>query len=169
MPLLRPTYVFHRASAITPQFLQAQGIKGLILDVDNTLTAHGSQELPCDIARWLEEMRAAGIKMTIASNNFKKRVEPFARKLALPFASFCCKPSPLGLARACRTMGVHRSEAALVGDQIFTDAMGANLYGIPVLLVEPMQDDQTWSIRLKRKLEGPVLKRYYRKGGKLWP
>ena len=81
--------------------------------------------------------------------------------------AFCCKPSPTGLARARRRLGVKKEELALVGDQIFTDSVGANLYGIRMLLVQPMYRDIKWNIRLKRHLEKPFLKRYYAKGGKL--
>ena len=95
------------------------------------------------------------------------RVAPFAKRVGLEYQAFCCKPSPFGLRRARRAMGVSRREVALVGDQIFTDALGANLYGIPVLLVQPMRQDTKATIRLKRALEKPVLARYYKKGGRV--
>lgn len=167
MPIFAPTVIFKRASAITPDYLKAHGITALVLDVDNTLTGHGSQELPEDIAAWLETMRKKGIQMMIASNNMPKRVAPFAEKISLPFRAFCCKPSPFGLMRARKAFDTEKKNMALVGDQIFTDAIGANLYGIPMLLVQPMYEDTKPTIRLKRWLEKPFLKRYYRKGGKL--
>lgn len=168
MPLLMPTVIFRRASAITPEYLRALGIKALMLDVDNTLTAHGSQELPEDIAAWIDVMRASGFQMAIASNNFKRRIAPFALRLGLPFAAFCCKPAPWGFAAARKTLGVSKNEMALVGDQIYTDALGANLYGIRVLLVQPMCEDNKLTICAKRILEKPVLARYYSRGGKLF-
>ena len=57
---------------------------------------------------------------------------------------------------------------ALVGDQIFTDVLAAKLYGIPVLMVQPLAPDIKWNIRLKRHLEKPFLAAYYKKGGKLY-
>lgn len=167
MALFAPTVIFRGVDAITPEYLQKNGIRALILDVDNTLTGHGSQELPPQVAAWLEQMKKAGVGLMIASNNFEGRVAPFAARLGLGHCSFCCKPSPFGLARARRALGVEKEEIALVGDQIFTDALGANLYGIRVLLVQPMYADTKWTIRLKRRLETPVLDRYYRRGGKL--
>ena len=83
MPLFTPTIVFERITCITPEFLGARGLRALILDVDNTLTAHGSQELPPDVAAWLDTMRAAGVKLTIASNNMPGRVAPFAKRVEL--------------------------------------------------------------------------------------
>ena len=92
MPLFTPTIVFERITCITPEFLGARGLRALILDVDNTLTAHGSQELPPDVATWLDTMRAAGVKLTIASNNMPGRVAPFAKRVGLEYQAFCCKP-----------------------------------------------------------------------------
>ncbi|MEG0768840.1 MAG: YqeG family HAD IIIA-type phosphatase [Ruthenibacterium sp.] len=167
MPILAPKVIFRRAHDITPEYLDAHHIKALILDVDNTLTGHGSQKLSDEIEEWLAEMRAAGIAMMIVSNNMPRRVALFAQQIDLPFRAFSCKPSPIGLAAARRAFGVKKSEIALVGDQIFTDVLGANLYGIPMLLVQPMYADYKPTIRLKRWLEKPVLARYYKRGGKL--
>ena len=74
---------------------------------------------------------------------------------------------PGGFQRGAERLGVPLSQTAVVGDQIFTDALGANLYGIPVLLVQPMRQDTKATIRLKRALEKPVLARYYKKGGRV--
>ena len=165
MRLFAPTALFRRVTDITPEYLHGHGIRALILDVDNTLTAHGSQELPPDVDAWLQQMRGEGIRLMIASNNMPKRVAPFAKRVGLDYQAFCCKPSPLGLYRARRAMGVPRRAVALVGDQIFTDSLGANLYGISMLLVQPMHEDTTLTIRLKRRLEKPILARYDKKGG----
>ena len=165
MPLFAPTALFRRVTYITPEYLRAHGIRALILDVDNTLTAHGSQELAPEVEAWLGQMRAAGVRLVIASNNMPRRVAPFAKRVGLDYQAFCCKPSPFGLRRARRSMGVPRGAVALVGDQIFTDSLGANLYGIPMLMVEPMAEDIKPTIRLKRMLEKPILARYDKKGG----
>ena len=164
---ITPCYLFRDASRITPEFLRSQGITALLLDVDNTLTAHGSQELPGHIRSWLAQMQQAGIQLAIASNNTHNRVEPSAQKLGLPYQAMCCKPLPWGLAKASKQLGVSRSQLAIVGDQLFTDRLAAALYGIRALVVLPMTEDTHKGIRFKRKLEQPFLNRYYRKGGKL--
>lgn len=165
MPLFLPTAIFRCVTCISPDYLRQNGIRALILDVDNTLTAHGSQELPPDVEAWLGQMRAAGVRLVIASNNMPRRVAPFARRVGLDYQAFCCKPSPFGLRRARRALGVPHGAVALVGDQIFTDSLGANLYGIPMLMVEPMAGDTKPTIRFKRMLEKPFLARYDQKGG----
>lgn len=167
MPVFMPTQMFRSVASITPEYLKEHGIRALILDVDNTLTGHGSQELPEHVEKWLNEMKQAGILLAIASNNFEKRVAPFAKAIGVEHVSFCCKPASWGLARARKKMGVSKKEVALVGDQVFTDAVGANFYGIPVLLCKPMYRDIKPSIRLKRVLERPLLARYRKKGGNI--
>ena len=167
MRIFTPQFVFANITRITLPFLKKQGIRALVLDVDNTLTEHGSQELRPEIARWLETMKTNGIKLMLASNNFEKRVQPFAEKLGLEYAAFCCKPSPAWLISAQKKWNIPRSQLALVGDQIFTDGLAGQLYGAKVLLVRPMAKDIKASIRLKRRLEAPFLVRYYKKGGTL--
>lgn len=167
MALFVPTQLFRSVTSITPDYLKQHDIKALALDVDNTLTAHGSQEVSQQVEQWLAAMKQAGVRMAIASNNFEKRVAPFAKRLGLQYAAFCCKPSPLGLARVRRHLGVRKRQLALVGDQIFTDALGANLYGIRMLMVQPVENDVNPMIRMRRRLEQPVLRRYFDKGGTL--
>ncbi len=167
MPFLFPSVLFRRAHDITPEYLKKNGIKALFLDVDNTLTGHGSQELPKEISDWLKIMEKADIKMTIISNNFDKRVRPFAQKIGLSHRAFCCKPSPLGLIQARKDLGFKKSEVALVGDQVFTDVLGANFYGVKSYLVLPMYSDYKPTIRFKRFLEKHILNAYIKRGGKI--
>ena len=50
--LLTPEVVFRRVEAITPEVLRRMGITALVLDVDNTLTGDGSQQLDDSVAAW---------------------------------------------------------------------------------------------------------------------
>lgn len=168
MSVFCPDYIFKSVDRITPEFLRRRGITALVLDVDNTLTAHDSQELAPGVARWLDTMRHSGIEMRISSNNVARRVRPFAEKVGLPFVSFSLKPASRGLRLARRAFGVEKGRMALVGDQIFTDTLAAKIYGVTMLLVQPVAPDTKWNIRLKRVLERPFLARYYKKGGRLY-
>lgn len=167
MGLLVPDYIFKDVTKITPAFLQQHGLRGLALDVDNTLTEHGSQRLRPEISAWLKTMRQNNIQLMVVSNNVKKRVAPFAGAIGLDYISFSCKPMPRGLWLARQKWNLPKNQIALVGDQIYTDALAAGLYGITMLLVQPMAQDTKATIRLKRSLEKPVLRAYYKRGGKL--
>lgn len=167
MGLLTPDFYFEDISRITPEFLAENGILGLVLDVDNTLTAHSSQTVPPFVLQWLQNMKEHNIHMMIASNNYEKRVRPFAQELGLEYISFACKPSVRSLRYACRKWGLTRMQIAMVGDQIFTDSLAAGLYGVRMLLVKPFARDIKRGIRFKRHLEKPVLRLYHSRGGKL--
>ena len=129
--ILTPEFIFRNVEAIHPDFLARQGIKALVLDVDNTLTGDGSQMLDESVKAWLQQMREAGISLTVVSNNTAKRVRPFAERIGLEWVSLACKPLPIGLMVARHRLGVTKSQMAMVGDQIYTDRMAAGLYGIP--------------------------------------
>ena len=165
--MLTPEYVFKDITHITPAFLKEKHIKALLLDVDNTLTTHGSQHLRQEISQWLETMKQAGIPLAIVSNNTKKRVEPFAKMLGLDYVSLGCKPWPGGLHRARKKLGVCRHEIALVGDQLFTDRLAGWAYGSPVLVVEPLDKYISKGILLRRKLEKPFFDKFHKRGGKI--
>lgn len=165
--LLTPEYVFENIEAISVEFLHAQGITALVLDVDNTLTGDGSQVLELPVRQWLDKMRAAGISLTVVSNNTPKRVAPFAEKIGLAWVPLACKPLPIGLAVAKARLGVPKKQMAMVGDQIFTDRLAAGLYGIPCLFVMARGGDHQRGVQFKRKFEGRYLEKYYANGGKL--
>ena len=164
--ILTPEYVFRRIESITPEFLAQHGITALVLDVDNTLTADGTQVLDDSVRQWLDTMRAAGVSLTIVSNNTDKRVRPFAQRVGLAYVPLACKPFSLGLRVARRRLGVAKSQMAMVGDQIFTDRLAAGLYGIPCLFLLPRTPhDKNRVVRLKRKFEPCWLNKFYRNGG----
>ena len=164
--LITPEYVFKDVTHITPKWLAEKGIRALVLDIDNTLTADRSQELPAEVAQWLEAMRKAGVALTIVSNGAEQRVKPFARKLGLAYLYRAAKPLPFALMVARRRMGVKRREMAMVGDQLYADRMAAALYGIPGLMVVPRGPDLGAQVVLKRKWEKRHWQAYYDRGGK---
>ncbi len=165
--LLTPEYIFADVTRITPAFLAQQGIRALVLDVDNTITEDRSQVLSPDVAQWLDDMRAAGIALTIVSNGTAKRVSPFADSIGLAWVSRSAKPFPHGLRIAQKRLGVPKSQMAMVGDQLFTDRMAAAVFGIPAYVVLPRAKDLNQFVCVKRVFEKPFWAKYYKKGGKV--
>ena len=152
-------FAFRRTVDISPAFLKKQGIKGLILDVDNTLTTHDNPVPAEGIREWLDDMKKNGIKLIIVSNNHPERVRPFADPLGLDYVSDSGKPLKRGYKAAMKKMGLTASETAAVGDQLFTDVWGANFSRIRILYVEPikLEPKSKRFIRFKRVLEKPFL------------
>lgn len=155
--LFKITAAFRKASDITPQKLKELGIKGLILDLDNTLTTHDNP-VPADgILEWLDYMKKNNIRLMIVSNNHPPRVKPFADMLGLDFVSEGRKPLTKGFREASQKMNLPKNQLAAVGDQIYTDVLGANLYGIKMLYVQPIEHEKTNFFKFKRKMEKPFL------------
>jgi hypothetical protein len=161
--LFKPKIWIKNVLLIDEEFLNKHGLKGLILDLDNTLSMHGSPAAEAGVEEWLADMRRLGVKMTLVSNNTAKRVAPLARELGLSFIPFGCKPLPFGINKAAKSLGLPKSDLAVVGDQIFTDVTGGNISGIKTILVEPFHMEDKWTFRLKRKIESAVFKRDYSK------
>ena len=162
MPLFYPTVRKHRITDITADDLRALGVRGLLLDVDNTLTRYKSQEPDPAVAAWLQRMQQQGIALTVVSNGLPRRVRPFAQKIGLRCIAFACKPSPVGYLRGARRLGLPRRQCAIVGDQMFTDVVGANLCGMRSIMLDPIELEQGKpTIQLKRKCERWMLARRY--------
>ena len=163
MAVFTPTLIVHNVLDLTPSLLRRMGIEALVLDVDNTLTTHGSQTPLDGVLDWLDLMKREGFLLTISSNNTQKRVEPFARSLGLDYVCMSCKPFPVGLSKAIKKFGLQKEKVAIVGDQIYTDIIGGNLKGITTILVAPIRLEEGFFFRLKRRLEKPWVRRYYNK------
>lgn len=160
MPLFYPTLYRRRVTDITLEDLEKLGVKGLLLDVDNTLSTHGSQVLDPAVEAWLIRMQRNGIGLTVVSNALPRRVAPFAQKIGLRHIAFSCKPSPVGFLRGVSRLGLKRKQCAAVGDQVFTDVLGANLCGIPCIQLDPIELEKGKpTLALKRALERWLRKR----------
>ena len=163
MKIFYPRFSFRRVTDLTVEWLKGQGISALLLDVDNTLTTHNNPEVPAEVLDWLHEMRAAGMKLLLLSNNHPARVAPFAQKLGVGFIADAAKPLGGGVKRSQKVLGETPEGIALVGDQIFTDVLAGRLAGAVSILVEPIEPETAAFFRLKRRLEAPILKRYQRR------
>ena len=159
--LFKPTFAMKNVLEITPEMLNEMGIKALILDLDNTLTTHNNPRPADGVAEWLNSMKAAGIKLLIVSNNHAPRVTPFAEMLGLDFVPEGAKPLPKGYNIAVKKFGMPKSTVCAIGDQIFTDILGANLAGIKSIFVYPIEFESGFFFKIKRFFERPLLPKKY--------
>lgn len=155
MKRLYPTKALHRVTEITPELLEAMGVRGLLLDVDDTLSSHGSQTPWPGAVEWAAEMTQKGFRLLILSNNTGKRVAPFAAQFGLPWLSRAAKPLPVGYLRGARRLGLPLCQCAAVGDQVFTDILGAGLCGMQSILLDPI-DDNPERFPRRRRWEQPI-------------
>ena len=158
MSLFSYNAVYRRITDIDIEFLKQNNIGTLLLDVDNTLSTHHGTKLVDGLTEWLDSMKAEGINLVVVSNSRKWRIEPFAGKIGLPFVSLACKPLPFGYRKAVKMLGAEKKQCAIIGDQIITDVLGANLYGIKSLLVRPIKLEDGTSFKIRRYFEKKILK-----------
>ena len=151
--LFKSTIALKSVLEITTEMLKNNNLKGLILDLDNTLTTHDNPKPADGVLDWLDEMKKSGIKIMIVSNNHGYRVKPFAEMLGLEFVSDGLKPLSKGINEAQKRMEIPFSQLAVVGDQIFTDILGANLKRIKSIYVKPIEYEKTTFFKIKRKAE----------------
>ncbi|NLZ36766.1 MAG: YqeG family HAD IIIA-type phosphatase [Clostridiales bacterium] len=160
--LFWPDMRFKNIYEITPQLLSECGINAVISDIDNTLVTYDDPSPTTEARCWLASMKEAGIKIAFISNNTGERVEKFCEGMDCYFRAESGKPSRKYLLEALTHMGVDKANAALLGDQLFTDVLAGKLAGIRTILVDPIKDVMTPLFRFKRALEKPILSAYER-------
>lgn len=153
---------------ITPAKLKEQGIRGVIIDLDNTLVAWDAPTATEEIKSWFTMIEQAGIAVTIVSNNNNERVRIFAEPLNIPFVARAKKPFRGAFKRAAKLMGVKRHEAVVVGDQLLTDILGGNRSGFHTVLVAPVATNDAAVTTFNRSIERKIMDRLKKRGLITW-
>ena len=162
---LMPDIILPTYRDVTPQLCREYGIRAVLSDIDNTLAPYEQPRSDEHIRAWLNELREAGISVALISNNHADRVEVFNSDLELIAYADAGKPFGKTLRRAMKQLGSDPSNTAMLGDQLLTDALAGNLLGLKVFIVPPIRDKRSAFVRFKRRLERPVIRRYYKKHG----
>jgi len=155
----------HAASvlALDPVALSAEGIRGLMLDLDNTVVAWNAAAPSEAVRTWVGRLKAAGLRVCIVSNNFTGRARAIGELLGVPVVAAAVKPVPWAFRRAMAIMGTPPARTALVGDQLFTDILGGNLLGVITILVDPLSTQEFPTTRLVRRVERLIRARVLRR------
>lgn len=133
-----PDLIVSDVYALTPECLKKLGIKLLLLDLDNTLAPYKVMQPSVRLRNWVDALRHAGIEPFIFSNSRGVRAESFSRALSVEFVAKAKKPDPRFLLRLLEKKNVAPENAALVGDQIYTDVLCAKRAGVLAIGVEPI-------------------------------
>ena len=133
-----PQYAFRCVTDISANFIKNLGIGFLMIDLDNTIAAYNENSPADEVKRWIDEMKSAGIDLFIISNSRRTtRVEAFSKILDIGFINKAYKPSPKAVLNAMTSANASADNSALLGDQILTDTLAANLAGITSIIVRP--------------------------------
>lgn len=160
--MLKKFYPYEYAEsvfAIDYKKLYDLGFRGIIFDIDNTLVHHGEDSTP-EVDALFSEIQSIGLKTVLLSNNTDERIERFLENIDSPYVYDAHKPETEGYFKALEILGVEKEKAVVIGDQVFTDILGANKCGIPSILVKFLRKATEKKIGKKRQLEKAVLFTY---------
>ncbi|HIK28036.1 MAG: YqeG family HAD IIIA-type phosphatase [Oscillatoriaceae bacterium SKW80] len=123
---------------LTPQILQQHQLRGLVLDVDETLVPLRVAEVSAELQAWVKEIRSVTALWLVSNNLSENRIARIAYSLNLPYIAGAAKPSRRKLRQAVENMKLPVEQVAMVGDRLFTDILAGNRLGMFTILVEPM-------------------------------
>lgn len=155
-----PDLIVDKVQDINLRTLRNNNIKGLILDIDNTLVPTHVKEADENALKWIERVKSEGFKVCIVSNASEKRVIKFNEKLKLPAIHRASKPGSKAFKKAMNLMEIKPNETAVVGDQIFTDIYGGKRLGMLAILTRPIHKKEFFFVQMKRFPEKLILKMY---------
>ena len=158
--IFNPSFRFEKITDISIDVLKKLNIKAVFLDVDNTLCSHKDKKPINGAVDWVRNAEKENFKVYIVSNNFKERVSSIAKIYDLPFVSTALKPLPYGFNKAAKAIAVKKNECVIIGDQVFTDILGANLARMKSILVDPVDIETGITIRIRRYFERNIRKTF---------
>ena len=151
-----PRMIYPHLTDLTAEALRARGISFLMLDFDNTIVPYTTNEPTQQMAAWLRAMQASDIRLCVVSNSKRDRVPAFCRENNIPCITRAKKPFLRGIRQCLSRFGVPPEQAALAGDQIYTDTLGANRAGVTSILVEAIDNHNFW-LKARHVLELPFI------------
>ncbi|SES71627.1 hypothetical protein SAMN05660297_00365 [Natronincola peptidivorans] len=158
MKLLTPDLYIESILHLDLDKLKNRNIKGLIIDIDNTLVAWDIKYASEKTIDWLLKLRKEGFEVCLVSNNTEDRVVTFNEELKLPAIHRATKPRRGPFKKAMKIMKTEIHNTAVIGDQIFTDVLGGNRMGLLTVLVVPIESKEFWWTTFVRKIERHVLR-----------
>ncbi len=149
----RPSMQVKSIDAISPLELQKRNIRGLIIDLDNTMTPWNATEVGPKVGQWFKSLAQYNINCCVVSNNNEQRVAAVANSLGIPFIHKATKPRRWAFYRAMELTGTGIKDTAVIGDQLFTDILGGNRLGMFTILVLPISQREWIGTRIMRIFE----------------
>ena len=161
--LLTPDAIVERVEQISVELLAGWGVRGVVLDLDNTIVPWNTSDVPPAVRDWVKKIGAGNIAMCVLTNNYTRRASAVAEVLDIPIIKVAFKPSPMAFRSALRRMSIDAgAQAAVVGDQLYTDVLGGKLVGMRAILVDPLSTREFITTRFVRWLERPMRARLAR-------
>ncbi|HZG39800.1 MAG TPA: YqeG family HAD IIIA-type phosphatase [Nodosilinea sp.] len=146
--------------------LMEKGIRGIILDLDNTIVSEDDVYLSPHSEDWIRNAQKEGFKLFILSNGKRRyRVDYWSSRLNVSAISPARKPFPTSFRKAMAHMRLKSHQVIVIGDSFHTDVLGALLMGCPFIQVASLPHPPRWW----EKILGKWLQMPYLNTEELWP
>jgi uncharacterized protein len=137
--LLQPDLILEGSVLnLTSDIIRQYGLKGLVLDVDETLVPMRIGAASPELHQWVNEIRSFTTLWLVSNNLSEARIGGIARALNLPYYLGAAKPSRRKIRAALKSMNLPVHQVGMVGDRLFTDVLAGNRLGMFTILVEPI-------------------------------
>lgn len=157
--LLQPDMFALSVADVNLDDLENRGIRGVLLDLDNTLVAWQRCDVPPEVRKWIKEACRRNLRLCITSNTRNpRRLARLASELGIEHVRGVAKPRRGGFQKAMAAIGTEPSNTAVIGDQIFTDVLGGNRAGLFTILVKPIHGREFIGTKFSRMAEWLFLK-----------
>jgi HAD superfamily phosphatase (TIGR01668 family) len=138
--------------------LKSLGIKGLILDLDNTIMLPKSAKFCSKVKAWLSQAQNHNLKIVIVSNNkndfYLKQITPIIDEFSIPIIFHAKKPRTKKMREAVSILDLDCEEICMIGDRVLTDVWAGKLMKMKTAIVKPLIGDSENSFfKVLRKLE----------------
>jgi len=151
--MVKQQKIFKRVQDITPEYINQENIKGLLVDMDNTLLPWHEVKISDESRKWLDTMQNIGVKICIITNSGISRTSKVMENTDLDYIHTALKPFPFNFIKGRKKLGVKRKNVCVIGDQLLTDALGSRIVGYKCIIVEPMSLKEQKGTYINRFLE----------------
>ena len=153
---LLPKVIAPALTDVDGALLRRLGAELLMLGFDNTIVPYTTSVPTQEMERWLDWAKCSGVQVCVVSNSRKERVKVFCRHYGIDCITHARKPFSQGIRQCLERYGIQARHAALVGDQIYTDVLGANRMGVTSILVSAIHNHNFW-LKARHVLELPFI------------
>lgn len=151
-----PAIITNSITDLTPELLRERKVRLLMLDFDNTIVPYTTDVPTEKMTSWLYSMAQSDIQICIVSNSKRDRVPKFCKTYGLECITHAKKPGTRGIKECLARYHIPAENAALAGDQIYTDTLGGNCAGVQSILVTAINNHNIW-LKLRHVVELPFI------------
>lgn len=153
MRLLKPALVISSLQDLNLAYWYNQGIRGILLDLDNTISPWRQNKVTQEAHEFIKEAKKLDIQVALFTNATPERAYEVAAAADIPCFPLAKKPFPGQYKKVIAALKIKPAQTMTIGDQIFTDTLGGNLAGCLTVLIPPLEAKEYGGTKILRFME----------------